>query len=65
MRFTAGKIIALVLLVSLLLGLFMMGVKELRPDSQKVEIEDYTPWSEEVIEVFGSLPVQELSLIHI
>ena len=59
MRFTAGKIIALVLLVSLLLGLFMMGVKELRPDSQKVEIEDYTPWSEEVIEVFGSLPVQE------
>ena len=59
MRIFIGKIVALVLLVSLLLGLFMMGIKELRPESQKVEIPEYTPWSEEVVELAASLPVQE------
>lgn len=59
MRIFIGKIVALILLVSLLLGLFMLGVKELRPESQKVEIPEYTPWSDEIVEVAASLPVQE------
>ncbi len=59
MRIFVGKIIALILLVSLLLGLFLMGVKELRPEKHQVEISDYQPWSEEVVELAASLPVQE------
>ena len=59
MRIFIGKIVALVLLVSLLLGLFFMGIKELRPEKYQVEISDYEPWSEEIIEVAASLPVQE------
>ncbi|MGJ8724036.1 MAG: cytochrome c biogenesis protein [Roseibacillus sp.] len=59
MRILVGKIIALVLLVTLLLGLFFMGIKELRPEKHQVEIPDYKPWSEEVLKVAESLPVQE------
>lgn len=59
MRILVGKIIALVLLVSLLLGLFFMGIKELRPERHQVEVPDYKPWSKEVIDVAASLPVQE------
>lgn len=59
MRIFIGKIIALVLLVFLLLGLFFMGIKELRPEKHQVEIPDYEPWSEEVLAVAASLPVQE------
>ena len=59
MRILIGKIIALVLLVVLLLGLFSKGVVGLKADSYKVEITDYKPWSEEVVELAASLPVQE------
>ena len=59
MRILVGKIVALVLLVTLLLGLFMMGIKELRPEKHQVEVPDYKPWSKEVIDVAASLPVQE------
>lgn len=59
MRILVGKIIALILLVFLLLGLFFMGIKELRPEAHQVEIPDYEPWSEEIVEVGASLPVQE------
>ena len=59
MRILVGKIIALVLLVSLLLGLFVTGIKELRPEKHQVEIPDYKPWSQEVLDIAASLPVQE------
>ncbi len=59
MRIFIGKIVALILLLVLLLGLFFMGIKELRPESHIVEIPEYEPWSEELIEVAAGLPVQE------
>ncbi|WP_411847660.1 cytochrome c biogenesis protein CcsA [Roseibacillus persicicus] len=59
MRVVVGKIIALVLLVGLLLGLFFKGVEELKPQKNVVSIPEYAPWSEEVIDLAASLPVQE------
>ncbi|MBK1835506.1 cytochrome c biogenesis protein [Roseibacillus ishigakijimensis] len=59
MKKSVGKIIVLILLVGLLLSLFMMGVKELRPEKHRVQVPGYEPWTEEVLKTAAALPVQE------
>jgi ABC-type transport system involved in cytochrome c biogenesis permease subunit len=55
---SSGRTIAFFLCLALILGLFLLAVKEMRPEKVLVEIPDYDPWSEEVLAVAREIPVQ-------
>lgn len=59
MKSTAAKWFAFVLLLSLILGLFVLGIKQLSPAGRVVTVAGYEVWPDEIVEVAGSLPVQE------
>ena len=59
MKVSPFRLIVVVLLALQLPIFFMMGVKGLLPDKEVVEIDGYTPWSEDVVAAAGAMPVQE------
>lgn len=59
MNTQVSRWIAFSLLLTLLLGLFVASLKELRPEKRLILVEEYEPWSREVLEVAASLPLQE------
>lgn len=59
MKKSVAKWFAFILLLALILGLFSMGIRELSPAGRVTTVADYETWPDEIIEVAGSLPVQE------
>jgi ABC-type transport system involved in cytochrome c biogenesis permease subunit len=54
-----GRWIAFGLILTLLGGVFSLAVKTMLPDREYPEINEYEPWSEEVIETARGLPIHE------
>lgn len=55
---TIGRWLAFVLTLLAIGGLFLMAVRTMVPEKYLVEVSDYEPWSEEVLEAARGIPVQ-------
>lgn len=54
-----ARIVALVIIVSMLVSLFVFMVIDMNPKVNVVKVDGYTPWEKETVELMNQLPVQD------